>query len=493
MQLKDAALFATNAFIGGEWASRTRRFAVHNPARGTMLAEVADCDRSDARLAIEAAREAQPEWARWTGKERAAVLRRWHDLIVANADDLALILTAEMGKPLAEARSEVLYGASYVEWFAEEAKRIYGDVIPGHQRDKRILVLKQPVGVVAAITPWNFPNAMLARKLAPALAAGCAIVAKPAAETPLSALALAVLAERAGLPKGLLSILPSTDAGELGREFCENPTVRKLSFTGSTKVGRILMRQSADQIKKLSLELGGNAPFVVFDDADIDVAVEGAIVSKFRNAGQTCVCTNRIYVQSSIGEVFAERLAKRVALLRVGPGDAEGVDLGPLISKAALAKVKEHVADAVAGGARVLVGGTPIEGTFFAPTVLAGVTDTMKVAREETFGPVAPIFSFDTEDDVIAAANATEFGLAAYVFTRDLARTWRVMERLEYGMIGVNTGLISTEVAPFGGMKQSGQGREGSHYGIADYLEIKYGCLGGIEPVGDRQGAAALA
>ncbi|PRD33802.1 UNVERIFIED_CONTAM: davD [Trichonephila clavipes] len=454
------------------------RIAVHDPARGSLLAEVADCTRADAAAAIAVARAAQPGWAALTGKERAGFLRTWHDLVIANADDLAAILTAEMGKPLAEAKGEILYGASYIEWFAEEAKRIYGEVIPGHQRDKRLLVIRQPVGVAAAITPWNFPNAMIARKLAPALAAGCTIVAKPAAETPLSALALAVLAERAGLPKGVLSVLPSTDAVGLGLEFCENPAVRKISFTGSTNVGRILMRQGAAQIKKLSLELGGNAPFIVFDDADLEAAVQGALVAKFRNAGQTCVCTNRIYAQAGIHDAFVARLSEAVAALRVGPGDEAGSEIGPLISAAALAKVEAHLADACAKGAQVVTGGARMEGTFFQPTVLTRVTAGMAVAREETFGPLAPVFRFDTEAEVIAAANDTEFGLASYVFTRDLGRVWRVMEALEYGMVGVNTGLISTEVAPFGGIKQSGLGREGSRHGIEDYTELKYACLG---------------
>ena len=476
MRLSDPSLLETRAYLAGEWVATSARLAVCDPARGTELAEVADGSRADAAAAIQAAKAAQPGWASLTGKERAAILRRWHDLVLAHAEDLAAILTAEMGKPLAEARGEILYGASYIEWFAEEAKRIYGETIPGHQRDKRLLVIRQPVGVVAAITPWNFPNAMIARKLAPALAAGCTIVAKPAAETPLSALALAVLAERAGLPKGVLSILPSTDAVGLGLEFCENPHVSKISFTGSTHVGRILMRQGAAQIKKLSLELGGNAPFIVFDDADLEAAVQGCIASKFRNAGQTCVCTNRIYAQAGIHDAFAARLAQAVAALRVGPGDA-GAEIGPLISPAALAKVQAHVSDAVAKGAAIVTGGAALEGTFFAPTVLTGVTAEMAVAREETFGPLAPVFRFDTEAEVIAAANDTEFGLASYVFTRDIARVWRVMEALEYGMVGINTGLISTEVAPFGGVKQSGLGREGSRHGIEDYLTMKYACL----------------
>ena len=477
MRLNDPGLLETRAYLAGEWVQTSARLTVHDPARGTLLAEVADCSRTDAATAIAAAKAAQPAWAALTGKERAAILRRWHDLVVANADDLAAILTAEMGKPLAEARGEILYGASYIEWFAEEAKRVYGETIPGHQRDKRLLVIRQPVGVVAAITPWNFPNAMIARKLAPALAAGCAIVAKPAAETPLSALALAVLAERAGLPAGMLSILPSTDAVGLGLEFCENPKVAKISFTGSTNVGRILMRQGAAQIKKLSLELGGNAPFIVFDDADLETAVQGCIASKFRNAGQTCVCTNRVYAQSGIHDAFVARLAEAVAALRVGPGDEAGSEIGPLITPAALAKVEAHIADARAKGARLLTGGTRIKGTFFRPTVLAGMTPDMTVAREETFGPLAPVFRFQTEAEVIDAANDTEFGLASYVYTRDMGRVWRVMEGLDYGMVGINTGLISTEVAPFGGVKQSGIGREGSRHGIEDYLELKYACL----------------
>ncbi len=476
-RLQDPSLLETRACLAGDWHQTTRRIEVRNPASGDLLAEVADCDRADAAQAIEAARVAQAEWAARSAKERAVLMRGWHDLILSNADDLAVILTAEMGKPLAEARGEILYGASYVEWFAEEAKRVYGDTIPGHQRDKRILVLRQPVGVVAAITPWNFPNAMLARKLAPALAAGCAIVAKPAIETPLSALALVVLAERAGIPHGLVSVLPSSDARAMGQEFCENPTVRKISFTGSTEVGRILMRQGADQIKKLSLELGGNAPFIVFDDADLDAAVEGAIQSKFRNAGQTCVCTNRIYVQSGLHDAFAERLARRVAEMRCGDGMEEGTEIGPLISEAALAKVEAHVEDAQQRGAQLLAGGGRREGWLYAPTVLSEVTSEMRIAREETFGPVAAIFRFVTEKDVVEAANAVEYGLASYVFTRDFARSWRMMEALDYGMVGINTGQISTEVAPFGGIKQSGQGREGSRYGLDDYLEMKYACL----------------
>lgn len=476
MLLSDPSLLETRAFLAGHWEDAGAKFAVLDPARGTLLAQVADCSRDDAAKAIDAAYASQPAWAARPAKERATILRRWHDLVVAHADDLAKILTAEMGKPLAEAKGEILYGAAYIEWFAEEAKRIYGETIPGHQADKRLMVVRQPVGVVATITPWNFPNAMIARKLAPALAAGCAVVAKPAAETPLSALALAVLAERAGVPAGILSVLPATDAVGLGQEFCDNPKVRKISFTGSTNVGRILMRQGAAQIKKLSLELGGNAPFIVFDDADLDAAVAGCIASKFRNAGQTCVCTNRIYAQAGIHDAFADRLAKAVTALHVGPGD-EGADIGPLITSAALAKVESHITDACSHGATILTGGKRLEGTFFSPTVLTGMKTEMMIAREETFGPVAPIFRFETEAEVIAAANDTEFGLASYIYTRDVSRVWRVMEALEYGMVGINTGMISTEVAPFGGIKQSGIGREGSRHGIEDYVELKYACF----------------
>jgi len=410
-------------------------------------------------------------------------LRKFHDLIVANADDLATILTLEMGKPWAEARGEVLYGAAYIEWFGEEAKRTYGDTIPGHQGDNRILVIRQPVGVVGAITPWNFPSAMLARKVAPALAAGCAMVAKPAAQTPLSALSLALLAERAGVPTGLFSVLTSTDAAMVGQEMCANEKVRKVTFTGSTRTGRILMRQGAEQIKKLSLELGGNAPFIVFDDADIDAAVEGALISKFRNNGQTCVCANRIYVQSNIYNAFADKFAQRVAALKVGDGLAADITAGPMIDTFALKKVEEHIADAIAKGAKVALGGDrhALGGLFFQPTILTGVKSDMILAREETFGPVAPLFSFNTEADVIEMANNTEFGLASYFYSSDLAKVFRVAEALEYGIVGVNTGLISTEVAPFGGIKQSGLGREGSKYGINDYTEMKYICLGGIK------------
>ncbi len=480
--LADAELFRETAFVAGEWvgADSGARFEVTNPARGEAVAEVPDMGVAEMDRAVEAAYAAQPAWAAKTAKERAAVLRRWHDLMLAHADDLAAILTAEMGKPYAEAKGEIAYGASFVEWFAEEAKRIYGDVIPGHQPDKRIVVIKQPVGVVGSITPWNFPNAMIARKVAPALAAGCSFVAKPAEQTPLSALAMAVLAERAGVPAGVLNVVTGTDAPALGRALCENPKVRKLTFTGSTEVGRILMRQCADQVKKISLELGGNAPFIVFDDADLDAAVEGAMISKYRNNGQTCVCANRIYVQAGVYDAFAEKLARASEGLTVGDGFEEGVKAGPLIDAAALEKVEAHIADAVGKGAEVVTGGKRHAkgGTFFEPTVLTGVTKEMAVASEETFGPVAPLFRFEDEADVIAQANDTIFGLASYFYARDLGRVWRVAEALEYGMVGVNTGLISTEVAPFGGVKQSGLGREGSKYGIEDFVEIKYLCLG---------------
>ncbi|MEF2074299.1 NAD-dependent succinate-semialdehyde dehydrogenase [Consotaella aegiceratis] len=484
-RLADASLLCDRALVGDEWVSTDAAgatFAVTNPSTGEVIAELPDVPIEAVRQAIAVAETAQKAWAAKTAKERATVLRRLYDLMVENADDLAAILTAEMGKPFPEARGEILYGASFVEWFAEEAKRIYGDTIPGHQPDKRIIVVKQPVGVVGAITPWNFPNAMIARKVAPALAVGCAMVARPAAQTPLSMLALAVLAERAGVPRGVFSVITTASGSAFGKELCTNDTVRKITFTGSTEVGRILMRQGADQIKKFGLELGGNAPFIVFDDADLDAAVEGAMISKYRNAGQTCVCANRLYVQAGVYDAFAEKLTARVAALEVGDGFADGVAIGPLIDAAALEKVKEHVEDAVAKGARVLTGGQADGqgGLFYRPTVLAGATPAMKVAREETFGPVAPLFKFETVDEVVAMANDTEFGLASYFYARDLSRVFRVAEALDYGMVGINTGLISTEVAPFGGVKQSGLGREGSKYGAEDYLEIKYLCLGGI-------------
>ncbi len=479
--LKDPTLLTEKAYIAGEWISAPdgKTFPVTNPARGDVIARVADLSRVDAARAIEAADIARHEWAARTGKERAAILRKWADLCMANQDDLGAILTAEQGKPLAEAKGEIAYGAGYIEWFGEEAKRIYGETIPGHQRDKRITVLKQPIGVAASITPWNFPNGMIARKVAPALAAGCGFVARPAAETPLSALALAVLAERAGVPPGLFSVITSSRSSDIGKEFCENPRIRKLTFTGSTEVGRILLRQAAEQVLKCSMELGGNAPFIVFDDADLDKAVEGAMISKFRNNGQTCVCANRIYVQAGVYDAFAEKLAVAVKGLSIGDGLKAGVNTGPLINMDAVVKVEEHIADVLAGGGKIITGGARHElgGTFFQPTVVTGVTPSMKVATEETFGPLAPLFKFDTEDEVIARANDTIFGLASYFYARDIGRITRVQERLEYGMVGVNTGLISTEVAPFGGVKQSGLGREGSHHGIEDYMELKYICL----------------
>ena len=484
-RLKDKSLVREAAYVGGEWLGADEcatAFDVRNPSTNDLLGRVPDLELAEIRAAIDAAKEAQQKWAVRTGKERAAVLRRLHELVMENCEDLATILTSEMGKPLAEARGEVAYGASYIEWYAEEAKRIYGDTIPGHQADKRILVLKQPVGVVAGIAPWNFPNAMVARKVAPALAAGCAIVFKPAAETPLSSIALAILAERAGLPKGLFSVLTTERAVAFGEEICTNPIVKKLTFTGSTGVGRILMAQGAQKIMKLSLELGGNAPFIVFDDADLDEAVEGAMISKFRNAGQTCVCANRIYVQSGVYDAFVEKLAARVERLKIADGFAEGATIGPLINEEAVAKLNRHVEDAVSKGARVVAGGKrhPSGGTFVQPVVLADVGSNMKVAREETFAPLAPVFRFETVNEVIRLANDTEFGLAAYFYGNDLRNVWKVVEALEYGMVGVNTGLISTEVAPFGGVKQSGFGREGSKYGLDDYLSMKYVCLGNM-------------
>ena len=479
LQLNDPTLLESRAFVAGHWEPGARRVTVTNPATGEEIAKVADMGVDDMRAAIDAAYSAQKAWARRTAKDRCAILLRWQALMLENADDLAKILTAEMGKPLAEAKGEIAYGASFIQWFAEEARRVYGDVIPGHQDDKRIVVLKQPIGVVGSITPWNFPNAMIARKVGPALAAGCAFVGRPAEKTPLSALAMAVLAERAGVPAGVLSIVTGSDAKGLGLELCTNPKVRKLTFTGSTEVGRILMRQCAHDIKKLSLELGGNAPFIVFDDADLDKAVEGALIAKYRNSGQTCVCANRIYVQRSVLESFAAKLAAATAALRVGDGAEAGVNIGPLIDKAGLAKVEEHVADALAKGARVLTGGgrSDLGGTFYQPTVLADVKPGMKILTEETFGPVAPIIAFDTVDEAIEMANDTEFGLASYFYARDLSRVWKVSEALEYGMVGINTGLISTAEVPFGGIKSSGLGREGSKYGIDEYLEIKYLCM----------------
>ncbi|KCV81396.1 succinate-semialdehyde dehydrogenase [Actibacterium atlanticum] len=479
--LSDPSLLATQAYLAGDWveADTGARFDVTNPATGEVLETVPDMGRAETARAIEAARIAQKDWAARTAKDRAQLLRRWFDLMMANQEDLAIILTAEMGKPLTEARGEIAYGASFIEWFAEEGKRVYGETIPGHAPDKRIMVQKQPIGVVGSITPWNFPNAMIARKAAPALAAGCGFVARPASETPLSALAMAVLADRAGLPKGLLSVIPSNDAAGIGKEFCENPTVRKLTFTGSTQVGRILLAQAAPQVMKCSMELGGNAPFIVFDDADLDAAVEGAIMCKFRNNGQTCVCANRIYVQDGVYDAFAEKLAAAVAKMTVGNGMEEGTDLGPLISDKAVAKVEAHIADATAKGGQITLGGARMgnEGTFFEPTIVTGATRDMAFSTDETFGPLAPLFRFKDEEEVIALANNTIFGLASYFYAKDLSRVYKVAEALEYGIVGVNTGIISTEVAPFGGVKQSGLGREGSRHGIEDFMELKYICL----------------
>ncbi|WP_340118356.1 NADP-dependent succinate-semialdehyde dehydrogenase [Pelagibius sp. 7325] len=482
-QLSDPKLFREQCYIDGGWADADsgKAIEVTNPATGEVLGTVPNMGAAETRRAIEAAEKAWPAWRSLLAKERATILRKWFNLILENQEDLARLMTLEQGKPLAEAKGEVVYGASFIEWFAEEAKRIYGDTIPQHQADKRIVVVKQPVGVVAAITPWNFPNAMITRKCAPALAAGCPVVIKPATQTPYSAFALAELAERAGVPKGVINILTGS-AKEIGGEMTSSPIVRKLSFTGSTEVGKLLMQQCASTIKKVSLELGGNAPFLVFDDADLDAAVEGAIISKFRNTGQTCVCANRILVQDGVYEAFAEKLAAAVKKLKVGPGLEDGVSQGPLIDTAALEKVEEHVADATSKGAKVLLGGARHDrgGTFYQPTVLTDVTTQMKVTREETFGPVAPLFRFKTEEEGVALANDTEFGLASYFYARDIGRIWRVGEALETGMVGINTGLISTEVAPFGGVKESGIGREGSKYGIDEFLEVKYLCMGGV-------------
>ncbi|MGH8706847.1 MAG: NAD-dependent succinate-semialdehyde dehydrogenase [Burkholderiales bacterium] len=481
--LKDPKLFREQCYLDGAWtpADSGKTFAVRNPANGDQLGSVPDMGAAETKKAIAAAQSALPAWRAKTGKERAAILRKWNDLILANVEDLALILTSEQGKPLAESKGEVTIGAAYVEWFAEEAKRIYGDTIPTPWPDRRIVVVKQPVGVCAAITPWNFPHSMITRKVAPGLAAGCTVILKPAEQTPYSALALAELAERAGFPKGVLNIITG-DAPAIGQELCANPSVRKISFTGSTEVGRLLMQQAAPTVKKISLELGGNAPFIVFDDADLDAAVEGAIVSKYRNTGQTCVCANRLFVQDGIYEKFAAKLADKVKAMKVGAGTEAGVVQGPLIDQAALAKVEEHVADALAGGARALTGGQrhSLGGTYYEPTVLTGTTPRMKIFREETFGPVAPLFRFKNDDEVVELANRTEYGLAAYFYSRDIGRCWRVAEQLEYGMVGVNSGLITTEVAPFGGVKQSGLGREGSKYGCEEFVEVKYICMGGV-------------
>lgn len=481
MQLNDPTLFRQQALINGRWrdASSKETLAVTNPANGQQLGSVPKMGAAETREAIDAAAGALPAWRALTAKERSAILRRWFELMMEHQDDLARLMTLEQGKPLAEAKGEISYAASFIEWFAEEGKRIYGDTIPGHQADKRLLVIKQPIGVTAAITPWNFPSAMITRKAGPALAAGCTMVLKPASQTPFSALALAELANRAGIPEGVFNVVTGS-ASEVGNELTGNPLVRKLSFTGSTEIGRQLMEQCAKDIKKVSLELGGNAPFIVFDDADLDKAVEGALASKFRNAGQTCVCANRLYVQDGVYDRFAEKLQQAVEKLRIGDGLQDGVTTGPLIDEKAVAKVEEHIADAIAKGAKVVTGGKPhaLGGNFFQPTILVNVPDSAKVAKEETFGPLAPLFRFKDEADVIAQANDTEFGLAAYFYARDLSRVFRVGEALEYGIIGINTGIISTEVAPFGGVKASGLGREGSKYGIEDYLEIKYMCIG---------------
>jgi succinate-semialdehyde dehydrogenase/glutarate-semialdehyde dehydrogenase len=483
LTLKDPSLLRTAAYIAGEWqgADDGATFDVVNPATGEVIATVPRMGAAETRRAIDSANAAWPAWRASTAKQRAVVLRKWHDLMLENADDLALILTTEQGKPLAEAKGEIQYAASFLEWFAEEGKRVNGDTIPTPASDKRIVVTKEPVGVCAAITPWNFPAAMITRKVGPALAAGCPIIVKPAEATPLSALALAVLAERAGVPRGVFNVVTG-EPKAIGAEMTGNPIVRKLSFTGSTPVGRLLMAQCAPTVKKVSLELGGNAPFIVFDDADLDAAVAGAIASKYRNSGQTCVCTNRFYVHDKVYDAFADKLRAAVEQLQVGRGTEAGVTQGPLINEAAVLKVESHIEDALAKGARVLTGGKrhALGHGFFEPTVLADVTPEMKVARDETFGPLAPLFRFSSDDEVIRLANDTEFGLASYFYSRDIGRVWRVAEALEYGMVGINTGLISNEVAPFGGVKQSGLGREGSHYGIDDYVVVKYMCVGGV-------------
>jgi succinate-semialdehyde dehydrogenase/glutarate-semialdehyde dehydrogenase len=483
IKLQDARLWKERAFIAGEWAfaDSGQTTEIRNPANGDVLGSVPHMGGAEARRAIEAAHAAMPSWAKKTAAERAKIMRRWFDLMLENLDDLAIIMTAEQGKPLAESKGEIAYAASFIEWFAEEGKRLYGDIIPGHQADKRIMVLRQPIGVVAAITPWNFPAAMITRKAGPAIAAGCPIVVKPAPQTPFSALAMAELAQRAGLPAGVLNVVTG-DAIAIGGEFTGNDKVRKLSFTGSTPVGKLLMSQCAGTVKKVALELGGNAPFLVLDDADLDAAVTGAIQSKYRNTGQTCVCANRFIVQSKVYDAFTQKLTEAVRKLRVGDGLKGETDQGPLIDAKALAKVESHIADAKLKGAKVVTGGRrhALGGTFYEPTVLTDVSSEMILAREETFGPVAPLFRVDTDEEAVKLANDTEFGLAAYVYTRDLARSWRVTEALEYGIVGLNTGLISTEVAPFGGVKESGSGREGSKYGLLEFTELKYICVGGI-------------
>lgn len=477
--LKDKSLLKDKCYVDGKWLSASKSIDVTNPVNESVIGSVPNMGKAETRQAIEAAEKAQKDWAKKTAKERSAILRKWFTLMMENQEDLAQIMTAEQGKPLAESRGEVGYGASFIEFFAEEARRIYGETIPSPFANGRMVVIKQPVGVVAAITPWNFPNAMIARKAGPALAAGCAFVCKPASETPLSALAMAELAQRAGIPPGVFSVITGS-AREIGAEMTANPVVRALTFTGSTEIGRLLMAQCAPTIKKLGLELGGNAPFIVFDDADLDAAVAGAMISKYRNAGQTCVCANRILVQEGVYDAFAEKLAAAVKNLKVGDGVEAGVTTGPLINKAAVDKVQEHIADALSKGARLLVGGKSMGGNFFEPTLLRDVTTDMAVAREETFGPVAPLFKFKTEEEAITMANNTEFGLACYFYTRDIGRVWRVGEALDYGMVGINEGIISTAEAPFGGMKQSGIGREGSHHGVEEYLEMKYMLMGGL-------------
>lgn len=484
LNLNDQALFRQQCYIDGRWtnADNGATIEVVNPANGEQLGTVPKMGAAETGRAIEAANAALPAWRSKTAKERAAIMRRWFELMMENQQDLAVLMTSEQGKSLTESKGEIAYGASFIEWFAEEGKRIYGETIPQHQADKRIVVIKQPVGVCAAITPWNFPTAMITRKAGPALAAGCTMVIKPASQTPYSALALCELAERAGMPKGVLSVVTGS-AREIGGELTGNPIVRKLSFTGSTEVGKTLMKQCAETVKKTSMELGGNAPFIVFDDADLDAAVEGAMASKYRNSGQTCVCANRIYVQDGVYEAFADKLSAAVGKLKVGNGLEEGVNQGPLIDMAGVEKVEEHIKDALGKGAKLAIGGErhALGGTFFQPTVLVDVTPNMKVANEETFGPVAPLFRFKTDAEAIELANATEFGLASYFYSRDIGRIWRVAEGLESGMVGINTGIISTEVAPFGGVKESGIGREGSSHGIEEYLEMKYLCIGGID------------
>jgi len=483
VQLKDMSLFRQQCYIDGEWVDSDDKstLAVHNPADGVQVGTVPKMGATETRRAIEAASAALPGWRAKTAKERSVILRKWFDLMMANQEDLAILMTVEQGKPLAESRGEIAYGASFIEWFAEEGKRIYGDTIPAPTADRRIVVIKQPIGVCAAVTPWNFPNAMITRKAGPALAAGCTMIVKPASQTPYSALALCELAARAGIPKGVLSVVTGT-SGPIGKELTTNPLVRKFTFTGSTEVGKLLMQQCAGTVKKVSLELGGNAPFIVFDDADVDSAVEGAMASKYRNTGQTCVCANRLYVQEGIYEKFSEKLAEKVGAMKVGNGLEDGVAQGPLIDMKAVEKVEEHISDALAKGARVMTGGKRHAkgGSFFQPTVLADVTPKMKITHEETFGPVAPLYRFESEEELIRLANDTEYGLASYFYSRDIGRVWRVAEAIESGIVGINVGIISNEVAPFGGVKESGIGREGSKYGIEEFLEVKYLCMGDI-------------